>query len=177
MEKRIAQFLEFNGRRINVLTADGQWWVAIKPICEALSIDFEAQRKNLKNDEILGQLPSNQTVVAADGKAREMLCLPEKYVYGWLFSIRSDSNVLADYKRKCYDVLYNHFHAPLTGRMTSLNEKSAIDLKIEELENKMLDSAEYREIQELKKRKTAINAKLRQLDKELIAGQLSMDLQ
>lgn len=175
MEKKTAQFLEFNGKRINVLTADGQWWVAVKPICEALEIDFQAQHRSILTDEILGQLSSEQTMVAADGRLRKMTCLPEKYVYGWLFAIRSDSPGLLQYKRECYDILYNHFHAPIAGRMNTLSEKSAIDMEIETLEQKMLESEEYLKIQELKKRKTAINARLRQLDKEL-TGQLQLSL-
>lgn len=176
MEKKIAQFLEFNGKRINVLTADGQWWVAVKPVCEALNIQYNRIFQNLKDDPELGQLLAEQLTVAADGKARNMTCLPEKFIYGWLFSLRSDSEDLRQYRMKCYDILYQYFHAPLTGRMHSLSEKSAIDIEIEELENKMLESDEYKKIQELKKRKTVINAKLRQLDKELVAGQLSLAL-
>lgn len=29
----------------------GQWWVPIKPICEALDVDYEQARKNLVKDE------------------------------------------------------------------------------------------------------------------------------
>lgn len=173
MEK-LEKFLNFNGRRLAVLNADGQWWIAVKPICEALSVDFEAQRKRINDDEILCQLPSEQTVVAADGRVREMLCLPEKYVYGWLFSIRSDSPELKEYKLKCYDVLYNHFHGALTGRLTQLQTRAEIDLKISDLEQKMLDSPEYLEIQQLKKQKTALGASLKRLDQDLLAGQLSL---
>lgn len=173
MEK-IEKFLEFNGTRLSVLNADGQWWIAIRPICDALGVDFEAQRKRLKDDEILGQLPSEQTVVAGDGKARNMLCLPEKYVYGWLFSIRSDSPELKTYKLKCYDILYEHFHGAMTGRLTKLQQRMDIDVRISDLEQKMLESAEYLEIQQLKRQKTAVATSLRQLDKDLLAGQLSL---
>ncbi len=51
--KNLEKFLEFNGKRISVLLADGSWWVAIKPICEALKVDYEGQRKNIQDDEIL----------------------------------------------------------------------------------------------------------------------------
>lgn len=57
------------------------------------------------------------TSVAADGKMREMLCLPVKYVFGWLFRIDS-RNVkeearenLLRYQNQCYDILYNYFTA------------------------------------------------------------------
>lgn len=54
-------------------------------------------------------------MVAADGKQREMLCLPIRYVFGWLFTI-NPANVneeareaLTAYQHECYEALYRHF--------------------------------------------------------------------
>lgn len=174
--KNLEKFLEFNGKRISVLSSDGQWWVAIRPICDALGVDYHAQYKNLQEDEILSQLLSKQTTVGADNKAREMVCLPERYTYGWLFSIRSDSADLIQYKRKCYDILYDHFHGALTARLNTLSQRDGIAMRILELEEKLEQSEEYQEIQKLKKLKTETNKALNRLDVELKAGQLSMDL-
>lgn len=140
MDKKLSHFLEFKGKRLSVLSTDGQWWVAIKPICEALDVDYIEQFKGLKSDDIFGQLLCEHTTVAADGKARKMTCLPERYIYGWLLGIRSNSSALRDYKLKCYDILYNHFHGTLTGRITTLGERSEIDLRILELEEKLKES-------------------------------------
>lgn len=63
--KKLEKFLEFNGKRISILLADGSWWVAVKPVFEALNIDYQAQHKAILNDEILSQLSSEQTIVAA----------------------------------------------------------------------------------------------------------------
>ena len=82
----LKEFLEFNDQTMYFTLVNGQWWIALKPICLALNVDWEAQRKSIKQDSILGELPSEQTVVAADGKQRKMVCLPELYIYGWLFS-------------------------------------------------------------------------------------------
>ena len=174
--KNLEKFLEFNGKRISVLLADGTWWVAVKPICEALGVDFQAQHKSILADEILGQLSSEQTIVAADNKLRKMTCLPERYIYGWLFSIRSDSPGLVEYKRKCYDILYEHFHGALTARFNVLNERDGIALRILELEEKLEESAEYQEILQLRKRKSDTTKALAKLDVELKAGQLSLEL-
>ena len=38
MEKSIRKFLEFNGKTIYFLSKDGDYWVAIKPICDALKL-------------------------------------------------------------------------------------------------------------------------------------------
>lgn len=179
MEKRIEKFLEFNGKRIAVLLADGSWWVAVKPICEALEVNYIRAFQNLQDDEILSQLLAKQLTVGADNKMREMVCLPEKYVYGWLFSLRSDSGGLIEYKRKCYDVLFDHFHGALTGRMTALTEKSESELRMielqQKLQEKMLETEEYREMMELKQKQKVIAKKLKDLDVELLTGQLSLD--
>lgn len=180
MEKRIEKFLEFNGKRIAVLLADGSWWVAIRPICEALEVNYNRAYQNLQSDEILSDVFAKQQTHDSINRLQEMVCLPEKYVYGWLFSLRSDSEGLVEYKRKCYDVLFDHFHGALTGRMTALTERSQTDLEIIELEEKMkeklLASEEYQRILELKAKQKQIAKKLKDLDTELLTGQLSLDL-
>lgn len=53
MEARIKKFLEFNGKVLSFITIDGIVWIAIKPICQALGIQYERQFKNLNSDKIL----------------------------------------------------------------------------------------------------------------------------
>lgn len=89
--------------------------VPVKPICEALGIDMESQRKKINEDDILGSTAVLSTVVAADGKEREMLCLPLEFVFGWLFSINHKNvkqeaqETVKKYKLQCYHALYRHF--------------------------------------------------------------------
>lgn len=172
--KNFERFLEFNGKRISILNNDGTWWIAIKPICEALGVNYEKQRERINAHPILAQLPTKQGVVAADGKVREMLCLPERYVYGWLFSINSENENLIEFQRTCYDVLYNHFHGALTARMSILTEQDTIATQIAELEKALEETEEYKKIQELKKRKGETRKELTQLDRDLKSGQLSI---
>lgn len=177
--KNLEKFLEFNGKRIAILLADGTWWVAVKPICDALDVNYNRAYQNIQTDDILSQLFAKQQTVGADKKVREMICLPEKFIYGWLFSLRSDSDGLLIYKRKCYEVLFDHFHGALTGRMTALSEKSDTELRMMELQDKlqekMLETEEYREMMELKKKQKTITKTLRDLDIELLTGQLSFN--
>jgi len=177
--KNLEKFLEFNGKRIAILLADGNWYIALRPILDALNVDTEWYLRAVKTDEILAQHLCEHTGVAADNKLRKMLCLPERFVYGWLFTIKSDSEELRQFKEKCYDILYNHFHGALTGRMTALNDRSETELEIldlqEKLDQKLLESEEYLKIQELKKRQKLIAKTLRDLDTELLTGQLSFN--
>lgn len=96
---------------------DASKLVPIKPICEALGIDFDSQRKKLKDDEDLNSTTVLSTVVAADGKEREMLCLPLEFVFGWLFTINPKNvkpeaqEAVRSYRMQCYRALYKHFTA------------------------------------------------------------------
>jgi prophage antirepressor-like protein len=174
MKDSFSRTLEFNGKNITVIHNEGKWWVAIKPICDALEVEYTRTFKNLKEDEILGQLLAEQPMVASDGRTREMLCLPEKFIYGWLFSIRSESPALKKYKLVCYDILYNHFHGALTGRIETLTERVDLDMQIIDLQDQLLQSEQFLKIQELKKRKTQLGKRLRELDAELVSGQTTI---
>lgn len=174
MKKSIAEFLQFNGRNIYFQSEKGITYVAIKPICEALEVDYEGQRKNIKSDEMYNELPSMQTVVAEDGKLRKMLCLPEIYIYGWIFSIQSSSLELKKYKLECYRVLFYHFHGSITGRASILQSKTKNELEIERLEAILKETEEAKKIDELKQSVKAANKSLAVMDKELASGQLSL---
>ena len=66
-----------------VASNDPKKLVPIKPICEALGIDYARQFQKLKDDEDLGPTIGLTPTVAADGKIREMVCLPMEFIFGW----------------------------------------------------------------------------------------------
>ncbi len=123
---------KINGVDIVTVERDGEIFVPIKPICEAIGIDDRAQRDKIQSDEILGSTGVLSTSVAADGKEREMFCLPLKYVYGWLFTINPKNvapearEAVAVYRRECYDVLYEHF----TGSMRRTIETNNAEIEL-----------------------------------------------
>lgn len=97
-----------------VITAD--MYVPVKPICEALGVAFQKQHEKIKSHPIFGSTVTLRVTVGADGKQREMFCLPFQYVFGWLTTIHPD-NVRAEsrdkliaYQRECYQALFEHFH-------------------------------------------------------------------
>ncbi len=70
MKKEVKKFLEFNGKNIYFLGVNGVYWIAIKPICEALQVDYISQFKNLKEDSILSSALSNQTMQVGNDQPR-----------------------------------------------------------------------------------------------------------
>ena len=100
-----------------VLIENDEKRVAIKPICEALGIDVDSQRKKLNEDPILSSVTVLSTATGSDGKQYQMVTIPFKFVFGWLFRIDSRNvkeesrEAVLKYQVECYEVLYRYFTA------------------------------------------------------------------
>ena len=79
--------------------------VAIKPLCSALRIDWMSQYRKVTGDARFNH--SHITMVGADGKHREMVCLPADQVPMWVNSI--NSNKVAEEKRAALLELHKFF--------------------------------------------------------------------
>lgn len=172
METKIKTFLEFNGQNILFLSKDGVYWVAVKPICDALGVGHAAQLKSIKRDHILGSAWSVQTIQIPHDQPRNMVCIPEKYIYGWLFQIRSDSPDFLMYKWKCYEILYDYFQGSLSKRHILLKEKSIVEIEIEKIEQRLSDNRDYKRLSELKKDQRKHERDLKKNDQEIIQLEL-----
>lgn len=172
MKQSIKNFLEFNGKTILFLAKDGTYWVAIKSVCDALEVDYIQQYKNTKNDPILGPALCKHTMQVPSDQPRNMVCVPEKYVYGWIFQIRSDSPALLEYKWKVYEILFDYFQGTITQRSQILREKSYEELEIARLEAELADDPKYSKLVELKSRRRRYSKELKALDNEMIQLEL-----
>ena len=132
-EATLTSVATVNNQKI-VIINNGEKRVAIKPICEALGIDFSSQLQKMKSDPILSSTVGMITTVGADKKEREMQTIPFKYVFGWLFQIDSRKvkeearESVLQYQKECYDALYNHFtvYAEFVEyKQTKIDEKTA----------------------------------------------------
>lgn len=116
------------------INENGQIHIPVKPICQAVGVNPEAQRQRILRHYILNSVAFILKATGADGKNYEMLCLPLEYIYGWLFTI--DANLVAEanrekvasYQRECYDILYRHFAGSLRRRVEE-NEAEIAALK------------------------------------------------
>lgn len=166
------KFLRFNGKNIFFQNIKGQYYIAVKPICEALNVVYTGQVKKLKNHPILGpalyictmQVPGKGGI-----QSRKLTCISEKFVYGWLFSINSDKPELIDYQKTCYELLYDHFHGTITNRKEVLVERSVLDSEILQLKDALKESNEnYKQLSELQSKRKMLSQQLNTIDKELI---------
>jgi ferritin-like metal-binding protein YciE len=134
MDKSLAvveqRTVEFYGDKIVAVRAqDGTIFVPIRPICELLDVNFDAQRRRINRDAVLSEEVMSVVVTTTDidpssrrPNTSEMLAIPLDYVSGFLFGINA-SRVKEDvrdrlirYQRECYKVLAEAFQE---GRLTA----------------------------------------------------------
>lgn len=110
------QTVNFHEQSLITLQKDGVAYVAMKPICENIGLDWEAQRQRISRDEVLNSTACMIKAVATDGKNRELLCLPIHYLNGWLFGVDTNrvkaqiKDKLITYKRECYQALFDYWN-------------------------------------------------------------------
>ena len=133
------QFIQVHERAIAIYNFDNEKYVAIKPICEAIGVNYSTQLEKIEKDEILSSVVPLRGIVGADKKTREMRVIPLRYVFGWLFTI-NPKNVNPDIKEKvfkyrmeCYNALYDTF----TKRTGILRQKAEIQTKLHKLEEEI----------------------------------------
>lgn len=174
MKQSIVKFLEFKGKNLLFLNKEGVYWVAIKPICEVLSLNFDRQYKNIKADAILGPAYAVQPMQIPGDQARKMVCLPEEWIYGWIFSIRSESRELVEYKRECYKILYDHFHGVITNRKELLGQKAKIEMERSKKEIALQSNSDFKTWQDLKASEARIGILLKASDRTEIESQMNL---
>jgi hypothetical protein len=135
--KELRTLARINSVAIQVAENSGEKWVPVKPICDALGVDFSAQRQRIERDKILSPTVVTITTVAADGKEREMVSIPFRFAFGWLFTIdvsrvKEDAReAVIGYQLQCYNALYDYF----TSRAEFVEQKQAeIDIQLEIVE-------------------------------------------
>jgi hypothetical protein len=99
-----------------VVDVDGEpsVYVPLLPICEYLGLDWSAQNRRVRRDEILNDESVILMLAAADGRTREMMCLPLDLLNGSL------SRVYRNMRRtemflKAYANLYSNAGATTKG--------------------------------------------------------------
>lgn len=111
---------------------DGNVFVPVKPICDAIGVAYQTQHLKLQEHEILAPTITLRVMVAADGKKREMVCLPLEFVYGWIFTINTKNvsekahDSVLRYQLECYNALYRHFAGSLRRRV----EENEVEIEL-----------------------------------------------
>jgi hypothetical protein len=106
--------VSFHGKDLTTIGVDSECYVAMKPIVEGVGLDWTGQQKKLVAQGNKFNY-RHISIVAADGKRREMLCIPLAKLNGWLFSINPSKvkpeirDAVTRYQDECFEVLYQHW--------------------------------------------------------------------
>lgn len=81
--------INVGGNAVTVLVQehDGKPYFAVRPVCEALAIDFKSQLSKLKSNPQFSC--GDITTVAGDGRQRDMVVLPVEEMGMWLCNINA----------------------------------------------------------------------------------------
>ena len=158
----------FRGGHLLAAQLEGEVWVPLPPLCDALGLRAHGQAAKLKAKP----WATTQLIcgVGADGKTREMVFLDLRSLPLWLATIEPSRvkpearEALVAYQREAAEVLFKHFLAPSTplDDMPSARWRRSIETWLERLERKCAKN-EARETKGARiRRLEAENARLRE---------------
>lgn len=110
----ISKVVKFNNQQLPVFLYQEKPYVAMKPICENIGLQWEAQLRRIKRNHVLSK---GMTImdIPSNGGVQQFVCLPLGLLNGWLMGVdiskvKSEiKDTLMKYQLECYDVLYKHF--------------------------------------------------------------------
>ena len=109
------QNISFHGQTVPVFSHNNQHYIAMKPIVENIGLEWNAQFRRIKRNEILNSAIA-MMATPSNGGEQQMICLPLDYLNGWLFGVDARRvkpeirSHLLTYQRECFRVLNEHFN-------------------------------------------------------------------
>ncbi len=119
---RAERTVDFYGDSISVALVEDEIYVPLRPVSEFLGLRWNGQRERVMRDEVLSERIRLVNMHGADGRRREMFCLPLDLLPGWLFGIAVSKAKpefipkLTRYRQECFKVLWREFQADLAQR-------------------------------------------------------------
>lgn len=105
----------FHGTDLFIVEHQGQPYTPMKPIVEDMGLDWKSQYVKLQDNQARWSTMVISTIVAGDGKIREMLCIPLRKLAGWLMTIHPNRvkpeirDTIIRYQNECDDVLWQYW--------------------------------------------------------------------
>ncbi|MCA3492272.1 MAG: hypothetical protein IOC98_12655 [Rhodobacter sp.] len=125
----LIDYLQLNGKGLDVLWRDRQAYFAVRPICDQLHVAWQPQHRKLTS-------PESESVVimmvttGADGKQYEMLCIAYEDLFPWLLNITVSKvkpqaqEALRRTKAEIRQVLATYYRERLLGEAVSVRRAS-----------------------------------------------------
>jgi hypothetical protein len=127
IQPRDERVIDFYGDPITVALAGEEMFVPLRALTEFLGLEWSSQYRRVQRDEILASRVQLVAMTGADGRQREMICLPLDLLPGWLFGITSSrvrtelQPKLMRYRSEAFRVLWRAFQAETVGAVSALS--------------------------------------------------------
>lgn len=125
------QTISFNNQSLITVEQNDRHYVAMKPICENIGLNWASQYQRIQRDEVLSLGVVIITTPTNSGE-QQMICLPIEYLNGWLFGIDINRckpeirETLIKYKKECYQVLHNYWFNGKAERKTTVDDRTGL---------------------------------------------------
>lgn len=126
------QTISFNNQSLITVEQNGNHYVAMKPICENIGIQWESQYNRIRRDDVLNSVIFIMNMTGSDRKNYQMICLPIEYLNGWLFGIDINRckpeirDTLIKYKKECYQALHDYWFNGKAERKTTVDDRTGL---------------------------------------------------
>lgn len=109
--------VNFHGHELPLVTHNDEPHVAMKPVAEAIGLQWQSQYNRIRRHPVLATCVSVMDMqLPGDTQRRAVVILPLQYLNGWLFGIDASRvkpeirERLVQYQRECFQALYDYWH-------------------------------------------------------------------
>lgn len=134
--------VDFHGTAIPTFSVEGVVRVAMKPICNAIGLDWHGQRQRIKRHPVLS---GGAVIITSPSKSglQKFLTLPLNKLNGWLFGIDTNRTKpeirekLVEYQAECFDVLSDYWQKgeAINPRASTVGERRPLNRAVRTLAN------------------------------------------
>ena len=126
------ELVPFHDHQILTIERDGNISVVLRPIVEAMGLDWSGQLQRIRRHPVLAK-GVGVTTTPSGGGAQEMVIIGLEQFHGWLMTISPDRikeeatrGLVIAYQEKAFRVVFEHFHGPM--RVVEMKRASVGDL-------------------------------------------------
>lgn len=170
----VLRTITINDTAVPILRQDDQDWVAIRPICDILGVDYIRAFKNLQTDEDLKSEHRLMKAGDARGHKQNMVCLPEPFIYGWMFELRSKNPKFKTWRKVCYRLMYDAFHGPAVEHGTMVKDLAKLRGEERALEKELAKNKEYIKLQENRNEQRKVKGAINTTVSKAVTEQLGL---
>lgn len=165
------EFLKFEGYDILYVSKNGENYVALRPICNALGVSARRSVQTAKKHAFYGPECTEQCIqVSKNGQkqGRYMTCLPEHLIYMWISTLSSQSPDFVEYQKTCAKLLSDYFHGEIGDRKNMVEAMLKEESELKPMKNELGAMSLFIEIKKKEKKVKAYKEELKRMDMQMV---------